>query len=222
MAGQEAVWHVVIDDDQQGPLTKGQVLEHLKDGLLTSSDLIWRPGFPDWKSIREVSDFWQPPKRPSARDAVQQLPLPAAALDQPTRLTAWQRLKTHLGSSLAFIAGGLSIVSGISRVVTTPDANSFEPGSSMPEAGAVMILGALAYRSAKNRRIGEAKSTFIRHFLEIASLVLICFVILMQNNLKYLIATDPVPNAVIPIWAILAYLAVVFIPKKWLLRSSRD
>jgi len=27
-------------------------------------------------------------------------------------------------------------------------------------------------------------------------------VILAKNNLKYLIETDPVPNAVIPIWAI--------------------
>jgi hypothetical protein len=35
----------------------------------------------------------------------------------------------------------------------------------------------------------------------------------MQNNLKYLIVTDPVPNAVIPIWAILAYLAIVIMPK---------
>jgi hypothetical protein len=43
----------------------------------------------------------------------------------------------------------------------------------------------------------------------------------MQNNLKYLIATHPAPNAFIPLWAILAYLAVVFIPKKWLLRSSK-
>ena len=107
-------------------------------------------------------------------------------------------------------------------MVATLGANSFEPGSSMPEAGVVMILGALAYRSAKKRRIGEAKSSLTRQFLEIASLVLICLVILMQNNLKYLIATDPVPNAVIPIWAILAYLAIVTMPKRWLRRSSRD
>jgi len=91
MAGQEAVWRVVINDNEQGPLTKSQVLEHLKDGLLTASNLIWRPGFSEWKSISEVSDFWQPPKRPSAIDAVQPPPLPAAALGRPLRLTAWQR-----------------------------------------------------------------------------------------------------------------------------------
>jgi len=36
-------------------------------------------------------------------------------------------------------------------------------------------------------------------------------VILAQNNLKYLIETDPVPNAVIPIWAIVGYAA----PRPW-------
>ena len=69
MAGQEAVWHVVVDDNQYGPLTKGQVLEYLRDESLVGSDLIWRPGYPDWKSISEISDFWQPPRRTAARDA---------------------------------------------------------------------------------------------------------------------------------------------------------
>jgi len=115
---------------------------------------------------------------------------------------------TPLGSTLALITGSLALVSGLARVQT-----GFEPGSSMPQAGIVMILAALAYRSAKKRRIGEASPTLTRQFLEIASLVLICLVILMQNNLKYLIVTDPVPNAVIPIWAILAYLAIVIMPK---------
>jgi len=39
MAGKKRVGTVVIDDNEHGPLTKGQVLE--------------RPGFPDWKSISQ-------------------------------------------------------------------------------------------------------------------------------------------------------------------------
>lgn len=35
---------------------------------------------------------------------------------------------------------------------------------------------------------------------------------LVQNNLKGLIATDPVPNLVIPLWAIVAYLILVLSP----------
>lgn len=76
-----------------------------------------------------------------------------------------------------------------------------------------MILGAIAYRSAKKRRLEEAKSTIIRKLVEIALLLLICIMVLAQNNLKYLIANDPVPNFIIPLWTLLAYLAVNFMPK---------
>jgi hypothetical protein len=57
LSEQKAVWHVVINDDQQGPLTKAQVLEYLRDGLLAGGNMIWRPGFSDWKSISATSDF---------------------------------------------------------------------------------------------------------------------------------------------------------------------
>jgi hypothetical protein len=40
MAGQEAIWHVIIENEQQGPLTKGQILEYLKEGLLAGNDLL--------------------------------------------------------------------------------------------------------------------------------------------------------------------------------------
>jgi hypothetical protein len=74
MAGQEAIWHVIIDDKEEGPLSKAQVLEYLRDGMLAGSDLIWRPGFPGWKSVSEISDFWQAPKRPSIRPSIQSTP----------------------------------------------------------------------------------------------------------------------------------------------------
>ena len=70
MAGQEAIWHVVLDHREQGPLTEAEVLECLGDGRLAESDLIWRPGFPDWKSVGEVDDFRQPPRQTSIRAPV--------------------------------------------------------------------------------------------------------------------------------------------------------
>ena len=86
--------------------------------------------------------------------------------------------------------------------------------------GAVMLLGALAYRSAKMRKLGEAKSTLTRQFWEIGLLVLTCVVILAQNNLKYLIATDPVPNVLVPVWAIVAYLVIAFMPIAFMQRAQ--
>lgn len=71
MAEQEAIWHVIVDDKQQGPLTKAQVFKHLTDGMLAGSDLIWRPGFPDWQSVSEIGDFRQPPKRTSIGASIQ-------------------------------------------------------------------------------------------------------------------------------------------------------
>lgn len=65
MIGEDAIWHVVMDGEQYGPLSRPQVLEYLHDERLIGNDLIWRPGFGDWKSISEVADFWQPPKRGS-------------------------------------------------------------------------------------------------------------------------------------------------------------
>src|SRR5262249_30385132 len=72
MAGQEAIWHVMIGGKEQGPLMKAQVLEYLRQGTLAGSDLIWRPGFPDWKPVSEIGDFWQPPKRTTVQPTLVQ------------------------------------------------------------------------------------------------------------------------------------------------------
>jgi hypothetical protein len=69
-----------MDGEQYGPLSRPQVLEYLHDERLLGSDLIWRPGFSEWKSISEVTDFWQPPKRGSLRPP----PMPAPT-EQPER-----------------------------------------------------------------------------------------------------------------------------------------
>jgi len=52
------------------------------------------------------------------------------------------------------------------------------------------------------------KSTSIRLCAEAALVLAIFPVVLAQNNLKELIATDPVPNAIIPLLAIVAYLFI--------------
>jgi hypothetical protein len=38
MAGQEAIWHVMVGGKEQGPLTKAQVLEYLTHGIAGSGD----------------------------------------------------------------------------------------------------------------------------------------------------------------------------------------
>jgi hypothetical protein len=76
-----------------------------------------------------------------------------------------------------------------------------------------MVFGALAYKSAKKRWLGEAESTMTRQLLEIALLVVVCVAVLAQPNLKHLMVTDPIPNVVIPTWAIVAYLVIALKPR---------
>jgi hypothetical protein len=127
-----------------------------------------------------------------------------AKMEQEGR--GWRHRIRHLGSTVALILGCLELVTGLSQFGTLPTPPS--AGGALL-IGTVMILGALAYRSAKKRKLGEVKSTGLRQAIEVTLLLLIAMIILLQNDIKYLIATDPVPNAVIPAWAIIAYLIVV-------------
>ena len=76
------------------------------------------------------------------------------------------------------------------------------------------------YRSAKKRKLGAANFTFTRQSLEIAAIALIWVMIFALNNLKYLIATQPVMLFLVPVWAIVAYLVMVFMPARWLRGES--
>jgi hypothetical protein len=108
-------------------------------------------------------------------------------------------MKKHIGSTIALILGVLSFASGV---------NAGSPSGLV--AGPVIILGALAYRSAKKRKLGEVNNTPLRKGLEVLALIMIAAAILLQKDLKNLIATDPVPNIIIPLWAIIAYAVIAF------------
>lgn len=81
MAENDAVWHLLIDGVQRGPLTKSQVLEFLSGGTLTGDDLIWCPGLSDWKPVREINEFWLPPP-PRTAAAVRAAPQPPPLNEQ--------------------------------------------------------------------------------------------------------------------------------------------
>lgn len=106
-------------------------------------------------------------------------------------------MKRHLGSTIALILGVLSFVGGLASPAT------------MTVAGPVMILGALACRSAKKRKLGEVKQSFLRKSLEATAFVAIVAIVSLQNNIATLVASDPVPNLIIPCWAVMAYLVIV-------------
>jgi hypothetical protein len=85
--GGEAIWHVIIDDRQEGPLTAAEIHEYHPAGRLSGSDLIWRPGLSDWKEVSELDEFRQPPKRAPLREPARAgtPPAPAEIRSQPDR-----------------------------------------------------------------------------------------------------------------------------------------
>lgn len=110
-------------------------------------------------------------------------------------------LFTHLGSSVSLVLGFFSLIGELGAM-----SKGMEASRSMTVGAAIMILGALAYRSAKKRSLGEVASTVTRWLFEIAALLAILVLLASQPRLKVLMATDPGPYFVIPLWAVTAYL----------------
>lgn len=55
--GGEAVWHVVVDGEQQGPFAPLQVGGLLSDGKIDADTYVWKDGFDGWKALREVPEL---------------------------------------------------------------------------------------------------------------------------------------------------------------------
>ena len=111
-------------------------------------------------------------------------------------------MKKHIGSTIALVLGVLSLISGLTKP------------SALLIAGPIIILGALAYRSAKKRILGEVKDGLLRKGLEVAAILIIVAAVLLQSDLTNRMMTDPVPNLIIPLWAIVAYIIIVLKSKK--------
>lgn len=56
-AGDESVWHVVINQDQVGPMTAAEVQQRFAAGEIDADTYIWREGFGDWLPIAQVDAF---------------------------------------------------------------------------------------------------------------------------------------------------------------------
>src|SRR5439155_18417803 len=56
-AADEAVWHVVINQDQVGPMTAAEVKQRFSAGEIDAETYIWREGFADWLPLTQVDAF---------------------------------------------------------------------------------------------------------------------------------------------------------------------
>ena len=104
-------------------------------------------------------------------------------------------MKKHIGSTLALVLAVISLAAGVSQ-------------PSMLVAGIVILLGALAYRSAKKRSLGEVPNSNLRRSVEAVAVALAVAAVALQANVRELIVADPVPNFLVPVWVVVAYLVV--------------
>ncbi|HEY6179011.1 MAG TPA: GYF domain-containing protein, partial [Kofleriaceae bacterium] len=56
-SGDEAVWHVVINQDQVGPMTAIDVQKRFRIGEIDAETYVWREGFADWMPLAQVDTF---------------------------------------------------------------------------------------------------------------------------------------------------------------------
>jgi hypothetical protein len=103
-------------------------------------------------------------------------------------------MKKHLGSTVALVIGGLGLVGGLSN-------HNFQSIN----ASVVMIVGALAYKSAKKRRLNEVENTKFRFGMEIVGLGVIVLSVLALSDIKTAIALYPLSTVVAPLYALIAY-----------------
>jgi predicted Zn finger-like uncharacterized protein len=55
--GAGAVWHLVIDQEQVGPMTAEEVGQRYSAGEIDAETYIWKEGFADWLPVAEVPEF---------------------------------------------------------------------------------------------------------------------------------------------------------------------
>jgi hypothetical protein len=89
-------------------------------------------------------------------------------------LTQWRREVRHFGSIFALLLGTSAVLGAASRI-----GNGDPLAAGVLAAGLVLILGALVYRSAKRRWLGEVASTPARWVLEGTAIVLMFLIVLL-------------------------------------------
>ena len=56
-AADDAVWHLVINQDQVGPMTVAEVQQRFASGEIDGESFTWREGFADWLPLSQVDAF---------------------------------------------------------------------------------------------------------------------------------------------------------------------
>jgi hypothetical protein len=168
MAEQKAIWHVVVDNQQRGPLSRAEVLEYLRGGTLSGGALIWRPGFAEWKRISEIPEFRQRPRRTirpaPARSAPARPPVPAQADSAspsrtPQKWSIWRSASIGLLVSALILIVQIGIGRGLQLASAVHTASPAAVGALLGQILAAPMLFALVALVRNRFRRGASMST---------------------------------------------------------------
>lgn len=51
------IWYYVLEGERQGPVEKKQIEELMTNGVLSTSDFVWKKGLENWITIEQCEDF---------------------------------------------------------------------------------------------------------------------------------------------------------------------
>ena len=140
--------------------------------LSSEDEIVWiKPG--SRASPPALPVLREPPVLRDGPTAIAQ-PLSDASSSPAVLLTQWRREVRHFGSTLVLLLGTSAVLGAASRI-----GNGDPLAEGVLAAGLVLILGALIYRSAKRRRLGEVASTPARWVLEGIAIVLMFLIVLL-------------------------------------------
>jgi CheY-like chemotaxis protein len=241
MSAERIDWYYGDKGQIVGPLSFEGVVARINQAGI-EKHLVWTQGMLHWADAKTVPAFTslfraRPPPLPSSllsegearmrlasaasppvlsappilrQDPQEKAQPPSASSPHYEHAPAWRRrILGHLGSTVAVVFGVLAFFGAMGGVGSGDHA--FE---GLLTAGSVLILGALAYRSAKKRRLGEVASTPLRCVGEGIAILLLLLSVLLQKDLEKQIVTEPFATVLIPVWALVAYLLVALWPRR--------
>jgi len=103
--------------------------------------------------------------------------------------------RRFVGSTVALVLGFLFLITGLTAAGRGQDAI----GQGQALSGAGTIVGALAFRSLKRRRLGLCDNSVARRVAEGAAFLSIVALVLLQSNLLAR-NREPSPHPAIPAW----------------------
>lgn len=175
---QNEVWHALIGDEAHGPISRAQMLAYLRGGTLDGNDLVWRPGFEDWRPLKEVREFWRPPARsqqqthdparrpPVNRDVVAPPPLPVE-VRRPTnergeKWGLWSAASAGLTLSAATLVISVLTTESyrLASYVHSPTADSLAYLFGYLSVGPILFVVIAAIRNTlASRRLGPSSAS---------------------------------------------------------------